>query len=104
MVAVLIVVDDKTSIGLLQFCGGVVVIELDNGFHGAVVTLDFALGLGVIRRAPHMSHWVALEILAQGIGDEGGAIIRQQLGAMRDLNARNAGLLDRNVARFLNIL
>jgi len=56
-----------------------------------VVTFDLALGLGMVRRTTNVRHLVVLEVLFQGIGDKGRAIIRQQAGAMADFDVRHTG-------------
>ena len=48
MVALSVVVNHEIGNGLLQFGRHIVIVELDNGFHRTVVTLNLALGLGLL--------------------------------------------------------
>jgi hypothetical protein len=71
MVALRIVVFDKGGNRLLQLPGKVVMFQTNHVLNRAMIALDFALGLGMVRRAPCMADAVLCQIVGQITGDLG---------------------------------
>jgi hypothetical protein len=78
VVAMVVVVVDEGGDGGFKFPFEEVVFEQDAVLQGLVSALDFALGLGMHRRAANMFHALVLEVFGQIPRNIGRAIVTQQ--------------------------
>ena len=103
VIALVVVVGHEIGDGLLEFPGEVEGVELDDGFHRAMIPLDFALGLGMMSPSVNLRDVQRVEVVGQGLGDERRAVVRQQPRAMFDLDMLNAGEVHSELERLLDV-
>ena len=73
--ALVVVVLHKLAELVIQMPGQIIVLQIDDVFHGAMIAFNLALGHGMIRSRANMLDMVALEILFELIRNKAGAII-----------------------------
>ena len=78
VVTAVVVVVDEGGDGGFQFPFEEVVFEQDAVLQGLVPAFDFALGLGMHRRAANMFHALVLEVFGQIPRNVGRAIVAEQ--------------------------
>ena len=85
VVAMVVVLVDEGGDGGFQFPFEEVVFEQDAVFQGLVPAFDFALGLGMHRRAANMFHALVLEVFGQIPRNVGRAIVAEQARFVQNL-------------------
>lgn len=90
MIANMVVVGDEIGDGLLEFPGKVEGVELDDGFHRAMVALDLALGLWMVGTSVNVVDAIGFQVVGQRLGDESRAVVRQEPRSVANLPPLNS--------------
>ncbi len=96
MVSLVVVVLHEPLDLMFQLARQVIMLKLDQVLHGAMVPLDLALCLGMIRSASGILHVVAVEIILELPGEIALTVIGEQPRSVANINFMNAGPLTSN--------
>jgi len=99
VVPVVVVVGDEGLDLPLQIARQKVVLQQDPVLQGLVLTLDLALGPGMVRCAPDMAHAPLAQPVCEIAGDVTRAIVAQQAGFVDDLGLLAARGFQRQAQR-----
>jgi hypothetical protein len=80
--SLVVVILHKLTDLVLQLPGQIIVLQIDDIFHGAVIPFDFALGHGVIGPGPSVLDAVFTKINSQCSCKIAGSVITEQPGTM----------------------
>lgn len=68
-------------------------LQIDNVFHGAVITLDLALSHGVIWSTPCVLYAMLVKVISQFSGQIAGAVVTEKPGTVPDLHTTDPGFV-----------